>query len=176
VNLAIAKSRILDVVDYPKPGITFKDITPLLADAATFNYVIATVAKNLQELEIDIVAGVEARGFIIGAALANQLKKGFVPIRKPGKLPRKTIRREYQLEYGSDALEIHNDLIVKNSKVLIVDDVLATGGTAVAAGQLILDLESQVVGFAFLFAIEGLAGSDRIRAAGFSSFLEILFR
>lgn len=175
MNFEIAKSKILDVVDYPKPGIIFKDITPLLADASAFNYVIAKLAEKLQDLEIDVVAGVEARGFIIGAALANQLQKGFVPIRKPGKLPRKTIRREYQLEYGTDALEIHDDLLVKNSKVLIVDDVLATGGTAIAAGQLILDLECQVVGFAFLFAVAGLAGSDRIKAAGFSPALEILF-
>ncbi len=175
MNLKIAKSRILDVVDYPKTGITFKDITPLLADAAAFNYVITALADKLTKLEIDVVAGVEARGFIIGAALANQLQKGFIPIRKPGKLPRKTIRREYQLEYGTDALEVHDDLLAKNSKVLIVDDVLATGGTAIAAGQLILDLESEVVGFAFLFAIEGLAGPDRIKAAGFAPALEILF-
>ncbi len=175
MNLANAKNLILDVPNYPKTGIVFKDITPLLADSKALNLVISTLAERLSKLEIDYVAGIEARGFIIGAALSNELQKGFLPIRKPGKLPREVFKQSYQLEYGSDSLEIHTNLIPRNSKILIVDDVLATGGTAVAAGKLILDLDCQVSAFAFLFAIDELSGCARIQSEGFNVATEVLF-
>lgn len=171
----MARAKILDVIDYPKPGFVFKDITPLLADSLAFKFTIRTFAEKLESLNIDYIAGVEARGFIIGAALANELGKGFIPIRKPGKLPRATFRREYKLEYGADALEVHSDNLPINSKILIVDDVLATGGTAIAAGELISDLNSQIVGFAFLFEIEGLSGAARIKDCGFNTPVSVLF-
>ncbi len=175
MNLQIAKSKIIDVLDYPKSGITFKDITPLLADSKAFSFVISKIIEELETIEVDYVAGVEARGFIIAAAIAIKMRKGFIPIRKPGKLPRKVVRREYQLEYGVDALEIHSDLIPANSKVLIVDDVLATGGTAIAAGELIRELGAIVAGFAFLFAIDGLAGETRISNSNLNVPIKILF-
>ncbi len=175
MNLQIAKSKIIDVLDYPKSGITFKDITPLLADSEAFSFVISKIVEELETIEVDYVAGVEARGFIIAAAIAIKMQKGFIPIRKPGKLPRKVVRREYQLEYGVDALEIHSDLIPANSKVLIVDDVLATGGTAIAAGELIRELGAIVAGFTFLFAIDELAGETRISNSNLNVPIKILF-
>lgn len=175
MNLQIAKSKIIDVPDYPKSGIIFKDITPLLADSEAFSFVVSKIVEELETIEVDYVAGVEARGFIIAAAIAIKMQKGFIPIRKPGKLPRKVVRREYQLEYGVDALEIHSDLIPANSKVLIVDDVLATGGTAIAAGELIRELGAIVTGFAFIFAIDGLAGETRISNSNLNVPIKILF-
>ena len=128
---------IRDVPDFPKPGIRFKDITPLLADPAGFSWVVETMAEPWRDQRVDCVAGIEARGFILGAALAPALGAGFVPVRKPGKLPARVLAQEYALEYGSDRLEIHVDAIRPGTRVLLVDDVLATGGTLLAARALL---------------------------------------
>lgn len=142
------RSFIRDVRDFPKPGIVFKDITPLLKSSEAFERTVDSLAEPFRDHRVSAVAGIESRGFIFGAAVALALDAGFIPIRKPGKLPWTTRRHEYILEYGSDALEIHDDAIAPGDRVLIVDDVLATGGTAVAATQLIRGFGSQLVGLA----------------------------
>jgi len=156
---------IRDVPDYPKAGVTFKDITPLLADATTFGDATRAMATPFADRDISHVVAVESRGFILGGPIAQQLGAGFVPVRKPGKLPSKTRRQEYALEYGTDALEIHADACDDHARVLIVDDVLATGGTAAATRQLIELLGAQVVGFSFLIALSFLPGLERLRDA-----------
>lgn len=142
------RSFIRDVPDFPKPGIIFKDITPLLKSTEAFERTIDALAEPFRGHRVTAVAGIESRGFIFGAAVARALGAGFIPIRKPGKLPWTTRRHEYILEYGSDALEIHDDAVAPGDRVLIIDDVLATGGTAVAATQLIRGFGSQLVGLA----------------------------
>lgn len=151
-----------DVQDFPKPGIVFKDITPLLADAALFGEVAAAMADPFREAGVTHVAGVESRGFIFGAVIARELGCGFVPIRKPGKLPARVVAREYALEYGTDRLEIHSDAYSAGSRVLLVDDVLATGGTAEAAAALLEEVGGLVVGCSFLLAIGALGGARRL--------------
>ena len=142
------RSFIRDVPDFPKPGIIFKDITPLLKSSDAFDRTIDSLAEPFRDLGVTAVAGIESRGFIFGAGVARALRAGFIPIRKPGKLPWTTRRHEYILEYGSDALEIHDDAVAPGDRVLIIDDVLATGGTAVAATQLVRGFGSQLVGLA----------------------------
>ena len=142
------RSFMRDVPDFPKPGIIFKDITPLLKSTEAFERTIDSLAEPFRNHRVSAVAGIESRGFIFGAAVARALGAGFIPIRKPGKLPWTTRRHEYILEYGSDALEIHDDAVATGDRVLIIDDVLATGGTAVAATQLIRGFGSQLVGLA----------------------------
>lgn len=154
---------IRDVPDFPKPGIVFKDITPMLADAAAFAAAIAAMAQPWRGEAIDAVAGIESRGFILGAALARALDVGFVPIRKPGKLPAATIGEDYALEYGMDRVEIHVDALSPGRRVLIVDDVLATGGTLAAARALVEKLDCAVVGAALLLEIAVLDGRARWR-------------
>ena len=150
---------IRSVKDFPKPGIDFKDITPLLQDNIAFSLCIKLLKEKIQEtikVKIDKIASPESRGFIFGSTLANSLNLGFIPIRKEGKLPYKTIHVDYGLEYGQDSLYIHEDATTKNENILIVDDILATGGTAVACASLVEKLSANVVGFAFLGEIVDL--------------------
>jgi adenine phosphoribosyltransferase len=156
------KSSIRDVPDFPQPGIIFKDITPLLADKETFKKVIDLVCSRWSSRPPDVVAAIEARGFIPGGAVALGLGAGFVPIRKPGKLPWKTVSQDYQLEYGTDQLQIHEDAISPGQKVLIMDDVLATGGTAGAAVELIRKLGGEVIGVHVLIELTDLGGRRRL--------------
>lgn len=141
------------VPDFPKKGIMFKDITTILKDAAALRYCVDTMAEHYKGMGITKVIGIESRGFILGTALACQLNAGFVPIRKPGKLPAETLRQEYQLEYGSDIMEIHKDAVVRGERVLIHDDVLATGGTMQAACSLVKSLGGEIVGLSFLIEL-----------------------
>jgi adenine phosphoribosyltransferase len=156
------KQYVRDIPGYPQPGIVFRDITPLLADKDRFREVVELMSKGWIEGRPDLVAAIEARGFIPGAAIAVKLNAGFVPIRKTGKLPWKTIGESYQLEYGSDQLQIHSDAVKPGQKVLIVDDVLATGGTAAAAVRLIRKLGGDVLGVQVLIELEDLGGRKRL--------------
>jgi adenine phosphoribosyltransferase len=156
------KSLIREVPDFPKPGINFYDITTLLKDAAGLRAVIDQLVDGYKGKGIEIVAGIEARGFIFAPAVAYALEAGFVPVRKPKKLPALTERVEYELEYGTDILEIHKDAIQAGQKVLIVDDVLATGGTAKAVAQLIEKLGGNVVGLSFVLELDFLKGRDKL--------------
>ena len=154
------RACIQDVPDFPRPGIAFKDITPVLSDAALFGDVVRALARFADGA--DLVVGIESRGFIFGAPLALLLGCGFVPFRKPGKLPYRTERVDYGLEYGTDALEAHVDAIVPGHRVLIVDDVLATGGTAAAAADLVRRLGGEVLGAAFVLELASLGGRARL--------------
>ncbi len=160
--LSFVRARVRAVPDYPKPGIVFQDITPLLGDPGALRRVVAAMAVPFEAAGVTHVLGIESRGFILGSAVALELRTGFVPARKPGKLPRVTVREEYQLEYGTDALELHADAFGSNARVLIVDDVIATGGTAAAAGALVRRLGAELVGWSFLLEIAGLGGLDRL--------------
>lgn len=153
---------IRDVPDFPKKGILFKDITPLLKDADAYSKMIGLLVEKYQDKKIDYVAGIESRGFIFGTSLAAALFCGFIPIRKPGKLPYYTFSEEYALEYGSDKLEIHQDAVEKGSRVLIVDDLLATGGTAAAAVKLVEKCDGTVVAIQFIIELEFLKGIEKI--------------
>jgi adenine phosphoribosyltransferase len=159
---ADVRAAIRDVPDFPKPGILFKDITPLLADGALFERVTRAMAAEFAGRGITHVAGIESRGFVFGAPIAQHLGVGFVPLRKPGKLPHQTRRVEYALEYGADALEAHADACGEGASVLLVDDVLATGGTAAAACRLLESLGATVTACTFLLAIGGLDGGTRL--------------
>ena len=150
------------IPDYPKPGILFQDITPVLADGDLLREVVAEMCRPFRESGVTHVLGIEARGFILGGAVATSLGAGFVPARKPGKLPWERATEAYDLEYGSDSLEAHRDAWTEGSRVLVVDDVLATGGTARAAGQLARGLGAELVGWSFLLEIGGLAGRERL--------------
>jgi adenine phosphoribosyltransferase len=156
------KSKIRHVPDFPKPGILFYDITTLLADARGFRDTVDAMAAPYMGEDIDVVVGIESRGFILGAAVANALGCGFVPIRKPGKLPAATIREAYALEYGSDALEIHQDAVGHGHRVLVVDDVLATGGTARAAASLVRQLGGDLRALVFLIELDFLQGRAKL--------------
>jgi len=157
------KKFIRDVPDFPKKGILFKDITPLLGNSDAFKEVIKQFANQFKSEKIECVAGIESRGFIIGSALALEMGVGFVPIRKPGKLPYKTVRKEYSLEYGKDAVEIHEDALRKGQRVLLVDDVIATGGTAKAAAELLRQIGGNLVGIAFLVELSFLNGMEKLK-------------
>ncbi|HEX6835735.1 MAG TPA: adenine phosphoribosyltransferase [Polyangia bacterium] len=154
-------SRIRDVPDFPKPGILFKDITPLLGDGPAFRLVTDLLAEHVAARKPELIVGIESRGFIFGAALAERLGVGFVPVRKPGKLPYKTTRETYSLEYGTDALEMHEDAVEKR-RCLIVDDLLATGGTAAATARLVERQGGVVEGFAFVIELDFLKGRERL--------------
>ena len=163
--------KIRTVQDFPKPGILFYDITTLLSDPVSFSDLIEGLAEPFLKKKIEVVCAIESRGFIFGAALANDLGAGFVPSRKPGKLPSKTIKEEYALEYGTDALEIHADAIKEGQKVLLVDDLLATGGTALAAIQLLRRLKADVVGTAFAIELKALNGRKRLEGVDIHSLI-----
>jgi adenine phosphoribosyltransferase len=156
------KQMIRHVPDFPKPGILFYDITTLLRDAAGFRQAVEAMAAPFRGRAVDLVVGVESRGFILGAAVADRLGVGFVPVRKSGKLPSKTLRATYDLEYGTDSLEIHRDGVEPGQRVLIVDDLLATGGTARATVDLVRQLGGVVVGVAFLIELAELNGRARL--------------
>jgi adenine phosphoribosyltransferase len=157
------KNFIRDIPDFPKPGIIFKDITPLLNNPDAFKKSVDLLAKNFKKEKIDHVVAVEARGFIFGSILAQKLGAGFVPIRKKGKLPYKTKSVSYQLEYGTDTLEMHEDAVKPNSRVLIVDDVLATGGTVKAVTELLKEQTAQIVGIAFVIELKFLKGRAKLK-------------
>jgi adenine phosphoribosyltransferase len=156
------KSKIRHIPDFPKPGILFYDITTLLQDPAGFRMAIDSLAMPFENAGIDVVVGIESRGFIFGSAVADRIGAGFSPVRKPGKLPAKTVRAAYNLEYGSDALEMHADAIREGQRVLIVDDLLATGGTARATTDLITGVGGKVHALAFLIELVALNGRERL--------------
>ncbi|SRR5579875_216436 len=158
------KSKIRDVPDFPKPGIVFKDLTTLIKDAEALRFVVDVLADKYRPVEPAYVAGIEARGFIVGAALAYNLGIGFVPIRKPGKLPYKVQRQSYELEYGTDAVEVHVDAVDKGSRTVLIDDLLATGGTACAAYQLLTAIGADVVGIGFITELAFLSGRQKLPA------------
>ena len=151
------------IPDFPKKGIIFRDITPLLKDPGAFMVAIDRIAELVSDIDFDLVVAPEARGFIIGSALAYKLGKGFVPVRKPGKLPYKTVSQKFQLEYGEDELQIHEDAIREGQKIVVVDDVLATGGTAEALGKLIKKLGGKVEAMAFLVELTFLNARERLK-------------
>ena len=157
------KAYIRNIPDFPKPGIQFKDITPLLADPIAFRHAIDRLAVHYDGLPIDAVAAAEARGFLFAAPLAMKLLKPFVPLRKPGKLPYRTLRHKYELEYGSAELHMHSDGIVPGARVLLVDDLLATGGTMAATLRLVEQVGGHVVGVAFLIELAFLHGHDKLK-------------
>ncbi len=157
------RSLVRDVPDYPDKGILFRDITPLLRDHRAFGMCIDALAAMEESNGIDCIVGIEARGFIIGSALAYSLGTGFVPIRKKGKLPYKKISKEYSLEYGTDSIEMHRDALPKGSKAMIVDDLLATGGTASAAAELVEESGCSISAIAFLIELEALGGREKLQ-------------
>jgi adenine phosphoribosyltransferase len=156
------RAFIRDIPDFPKPGIGFKDISPLLLDAQAFDAAVGGLAELTAPLAIDLVLAAEARGFILGGALARQLGAGFVPARRPGKLPHETVAAEYDLEYGINVLEVHADALAGGARVLVHDDLLATGGTALALCELVERLGGQVAACAFLIELSFLPGRDRL--------------
>jgi adenine phosphoribosyltransferase len=166
------KAQIRSVPDFPKPGILFYDITTLIGDPAGFKATLDAMSVPFQGQGITLVVGIESRGFILGAAVADRLGAGFCPIRKPGKLPARTIKEAFSLEYGTDAIEIHEDAIAKGQKVLIVDDVLATGGTARAAATLVKRLGGNLHGLAFLIELVALNGRSQIQGEQIFSLLK----
>jgi adenine phosphoribosyltransferase len=169
---ATLKDRIRSVPDFPKKGIVFRDITTLLKDGAAFREAVDILFDHYADARIAKVVSVESRGFILGAPLAYRLGAGFVPVRKPGKLPAAKIRQEYALEYGTDAVEIHNDAIVPGERVLVLDDLLATGGTMLAACQLVEKLGGSIVGLAFLVELSFLSGRKRLEGYDIFSIIE----
>lgn len=163
MNLA---DSIRAIPDYPKPGIVFRDITTLLGDARAFRRAVDELVQPFAGLKIAKIAGIEARGFILGGAVAHQLSAGFVPVRKKGKLPHETVSVSYELEYGTDEIEVHKDAVSPGERVLLVDDLIATGGTAEAAVSLLSRLGAEVVAACFIVDLPDLGGSDRVRRLG----------
>ena len=164
------RAYIRTIADYPKAGIQFRDVTTLLNDAHAFNAAIDTLALHYADIALDQVVAIEARGFIIGAALASKLGLGFVPVRKAGKLPANTVKQTYALEYGEDMLEVHQDALAVGMRVLLVDDLIATGGTALAAISLIRQLGAEVVHAAFVIDLPDLGGMQHLQANGVQPF------
>lgn len=164
------KAKIRTIPDWPKPGILFRDVTTLFKDAVGFNHLIDLLVEKYKNTVIDKVAGIEARGFIIGAALAHRLGIGFVPVRKKGKLPAETLQEEYEKEYGPDIIEIHKDAIEPGEKILLLDDLVATGGTALAACKLIKKAGGDIVECGFVVDLPELGGTKKIEDAGFKTF------
>jgi adenine phosphoribosyltransferase len=164
-------SYVRDIPDFPKPGIVFKDITPVLAAPEALDAAVAGLAGFARDLEVELVVGAEARGFLLGPAIARELGAGFILARKPGKLPRATVQAEYALEYGTDTLELHSDAVHGGSRVLVHDDLLATGGTASATCSLVEQLGGVVVGCAFLIELAFLNGRGRLQGRNVRSLL-----
>jgi len=158
------KASIRAIPDYPKPGIIFRDITTLLGSARGFRRAVDELVQPWAGAKVDKIAGIEARGFIIGGAIAHQLSAGFVPIRKKGKLPHKSVRIAYSLEYGIDEMEMHEDAVTPGERVILVDDLIATGGTATAAVQLLRQMGAEVVAAVFMVDLPDLGGADKLRA------------
>lgn len=156
------KGTIRDIPDFPKPGIVFKDLTTLLKNPDAFRFVVDALSEKYSQARPNYVAAIEARGFILGPSIAHRLAAGFVPIRKPGKLPHIVESESYSLEYGTDSIEIHNDAIEKNSRVVLIDDLLATGGTALAAYRLLSRLGAQVLGIGFVVELAFLGGRSKL--------------
>lgn len=165
------KAKVRNIPDFPKPGIMFRDITPLLGDGPTFRLVTEVFTDRFKDQKIDKIVSIESRGFIFGAALAHSLGCGFVPVRKPGKLPGKSRSITYALEYGTDTLEIHDDAVKSGERVLVLDDVLATGGTATAARDLAKTIGADVVGCAFLIELGFLPGRQKLSPVPVSSII-----
>lgn len=155
-------SLIRDVPDFPEPGIVFKDITPVLGNGKAFADLIDLMSEPFHDAQISKVAGIEARGFTLATPVAERLSAGFVPVRKPGKLPAATVREDYELEYGTDALEMHRDAVHEGERILLVDDVIATGGTAAAAVRLLRELGAEVVGFSVFIELAFLNGASKL--------------
>jgi adenine phosphoribosyltransferase len=171
-DVASLRSAIRDIPDFPKPGIVFKDITPLLCNAVLFARTIDIFAERYQAQKIDTVLGIESRGFIVGAALAYRLGAGFCVVRKPGKLPYNTHSASYDLEYGTDTLEIHVDALPTNARVIIADDLIATGGTAAATAKLVSKLGAHVIECAFVIELAFLKGRDKLKPHSVFSILQ----
>ena len=165
-ELDYVRSTVRQVPDFPKPGILFLDITTATKDAKAMNLMIDFLYEKFKDEKIDYVAGIESRGFIFGAPLACRLNAGFVPIRKPNKLPADTIKESYSLEYGTDTIEMHADAVKAGDRVLVIDDLLATGGTAVAACKLVKKVGAEVVASAFIIELDPLKGREKIEATG----------
>jgi len=170
-RLSLLRARVRDIPDFPKPGILFRDLTPLMGDGLAFGQTIELLAERLAHHRPDLVIAVESRGFIFGAPVAAALDIGFVPVRKPGKLPHRTARRTYALEYGTDTLEIHADAVVAGARVAIVDDLLATGGTAQATIELVRELGGQVSVAAFVIELGLLRGRERLDGCAIESLI-----
>jgi adenine phosphoribosyltransferase len=171
-DMEFLKSKIRHISDFPKVGILFYDITTLLRDADGFRSAIDGLSEPFRNQGIELVVGIESRGFVFGAAVADRLHCGFAPVRKPGKLPSKSVREVYALEYGTDSLEMHDDAVHRGQRVLIVDDLLATGGTARATTQLVRRLGGDVRALAFLIELEGLEGRKRLASESVHSLLK----
>ena len=167
-QLDFLRQSIRTIADYPKPGIQFRDITTLLRDAKAFALTVDALIEPWRDQKVDKVAGIEARGFILGGAVAHGLRCGFVPIRKRGKLPHETVRVAYSLEYGVDEMEMHTDAIKTGERVLLIDDLIATGGTATGAASLLQSAGAQVCAACFVIDLPGLGGAARLRTAGIS--------
>lgn len=160
------KKTVRDVIDFPKPGIVFKDITPILKDPELCQEILKFLAAQLANEKIDVVAGIESRGFLFGPGLAQLLNVPFIPVRKAGKLPYKTIKESYALEYGTATIEVHEDALLPGQRVLIHDDLLATGGTVVAASKLMMQLGASVAAYSFIISLDFLNGKDRLAPYG----------
>lgn len=171
--MALVKDLIRDVADFPRPGVVFKDITPLLADPAGFSYCVEALAGRFASEGVDKVLGVEARGFIIAAPVAYHLGAGFVPVRKKGKLPGPVYSYTYELEYGSDTLEVHKDALAPGERVLVIDDVLATGGTAAATATLVRQLGAHAVGFGCVLELSFLGGRDKLEGLDIEALVQV---
>ncbi len=167
------KKYIRTIPDWPEAGVNFRDITTLIKDPEGFNKTVSVLRRRYQGKKVDMVVGIESRGFIFGGALAGQLGVGFVPVRKEGKLPAETLREQYTLEYGVDVVEIHRDSVYPGQRVVVVDDLIATGGTALAACSLVMKLEVEVVEAAFVIDLPDLGGSKRLKKAGIPIFTMI---
>ena len=172
LDMSVLAAKVRDIEDFPQQGVIFKDITPLLADPAAMSTAIDAIVVQFGRGSIDKVVGIEARGFIIAAPVAYHFNAGFVPLRKKGKLPYTTIDESYELEYGTETLELHSDALEAGERVLIVDDVLATGGTAEAACRLVDRAGAKVAGLAFIIELEFLRGRDRLRDREYVSLLQ----
>ena len=165
-KLQYVRENVREVPDFPKKGILFLDVTTIVKDAKAFDLCIEYLYEKFRDEKIDYIAGIESRGFIFGAALANKMKVGFIPIRKPNKLPAETIKETYSLEYGTDTIEMHADALKQGDRVLVIDDLLATGGTAVAACNLVKRVGAEVVAAAFIIELEPLKGREKIENNG----------
>lgn len=171
----LLKKKIRTIPNWPKEGIMFRDITTLLRDTEGLNHLVKLLVERYEDMDIDAVVGIEARGFITGAILANKLGVGFIPIRKVGKLPPETVSQEYELEYGTDTIEISKDALEKGSKVLLIDDLIATGGTCLAACDLIKKVGGEIVECSFIVDLPDMGGSKKLQDAGYNVFSLVEF-